>query len=205
MSSLTITGGTAEYNLLSTSLVPEGDYQRLSKEQVRVHYTDAAGITTVLTGDDLIRRDVEWLNRYVPSWAHDTHASSLQQLPQYYYERFEGGARYLGLVPTPCTGSSASMVAYVPYVAAPPLLTSDTAEPFNGRTDLRPYHQAVVHYAASQLEKLRRDDAASDRQLQKFLAYAQQWLQSLRKRGGTSLTFARTYLRTQNRAEESRR
>ena len=37
-----------------------------------------------------------------------------------------------------------------------------------------PFH-GFVHYAAHQLEKLRRDEQASDRQLQKFLGYVQQY------------------------------
>ena len=34
------------------------------------------------------------------------------------------------------------------------------------RTDLNTYHQGLVHYAAHQMEKLRKDDQASDRQRQ---------------------------------------
>jgi hypothetical protein len=86
-------------------------------------------------------------------------------------------------------------VAIVPYIAQPPVLTSDTSEPFSGRLDLRPYHQGLVHFAAYQLEKLRRDDNASDRQLQRFTGYVQQYLQDMRKRGGTALTFAKSYFR----------
>lgn len=192
-STVAVTGGTAEYNLNSTSVISGGDFSRFSKEQVEFRYTDASGDVTILSGDELVRRDVEWLNRYQPSWADDTTASSVQQLPIAYYERFDNGARYLGFYPKPCTGSSASAVAIVPYIAQPATLTSDTSEPFSGRSDLRPYHQGLVHYAAYQLEKLRRDDAASDRQLQRFMGYVQQFLQDMRKRGGVGLTFARSY------------
>lgn len=192
-STVAITGGTAEYDVNSTSVISGGDFSRFSKEQVEFRYTDAAGDVTILSGDELVRRDVEWLNRYQPSWADDTTASSVQQLPIAYYERFDNGARYLGFYPKPCTGSSASAVAIVPYIAQPPVLTSDTSEPYAGRNDLRPYHQGLVHYAAYQLEKLRRDDAASDRQLQRFMGYVQQFLQDMRKRGGVGLTFVRSY------------
>lgn len=194
-STVTLTGGTAEYDLNSTSVIPGGDFVRFSKEQVEVHYTDAAGDVTVLAGDDLIRRDVEWLNRYEPGWTNDTTASSVQQLPVAYYERVDQGQRFLGFYPKPCTGSSASAVARVPYIAQPAALTSDTSEPFSGRLDLRPYHQGLVHYAAYQLEKLRRDDQASDRQLQRFMGYVQQYLQDMRRRGGSALTFAKAYFR----------
>ena len=199
-STLTITGGTSEYDL--DSLI--SDYARFSKEQVRFIYTDASSDVTVLAGDDLVRRDVEWLNRYRAGWQNDTTASSVMQLPEVYYERVDGGSRYLGLVPTPCTGSSASAVLVVPYIAQPAVLSSDTSEPYSNRGDLRPYHQAMVHYAASQLEKLRRDDQASDRQMQKFMGYVMQYLESLRKRGGQSLTFARTYFKNHSAVKDPR-
>jgi len=194
-STVSITGGTAEYDLNTTSVIAGGDFARFSKEPVEFHYTDSNGDVTILAGDDLVRRDVEWLDRYEPGWANDTTASSVQQLPVAYYERFDNGARYLGFYPKPCTGSSASAVARVPYVAQPATLTSDTSEPFANRIDLRPYHQGLVHYAAYQVEKLRRDDAASDRQLQRFMGYVQQYLQDLRKRGGQGLSYATAYFR----------
>jgi hypothetical protein len=194
-STVAITGGTAEYDLNSTDVIAGGDFARFSKEQVEFRYTDAAGDVTVLAGDDLVRRDVEWLNRYEVGWQDDTTASSVQQLPVAYYERFDNGSRLLGFYPKPCTGSSASAVAIVPYIAQPPVLTSDTSEPFSGRLDLRPYHQGLVHFAAYQLEKLRRDDNASDRQLQRFIGYVQQYLQDMRRRGGSALTFAKSYFR----------
>ena len=91
------------------------------------------------------------------------------------------------------------MEAFVTYQARPAAMTSDTNEPFmvnsSVRTDLRVYHQALVHYAAHQLEKLRRDDQASDRQFQKFMGYVQQYLQAMRRKGGTTLTFVRDYFR----------
>jgi hypothetical protein len=196
-STLTITGGTAEYDLSTLA-----DFVRLSKQQVEFHYVDASSVETVLAGDDLIRRDIDWLNRYNSGWQSDTTASSVQQLPTQYYERLDGGARYLGLVPKPCTGSSASAKVVVPYVARPTPMTSDTAEPFSTgaavRADLRPYHQASVHYAAHQLEKLRRDDAASDRQLQKFLGYVSSWWAENRPKGGRALTQARNYFQRRN-------
>lgn len=199
---VTLTGGTAEYDLNSTTVIPGGDFARFSAEQVQFRYTDASSIVTVLAGDDLPRRDVDWLNRYEPGWQVSTVASSQQQMPQCYYERYDGGARYLGFWPTPSTGSSASMVAHVPYVAVPTALASDTAEPFtvnsSVRIDLRPSHPALVHYAAHQLEKLRRDDQASDRQLQKFVGYVERFKQNARRKGGSMLTYAKAYFRVRH-------
>lgn len=197
-STVTITAGTAEYNLNSSAVLDS--FVRLSKEQVQYRYTDTSGITVVIAGDELPRRDVEWLNRMVPGWQSSTDASSVTRTPQYYYLRADGGNLYLGLYPKPGLSSNATADLVVPYIAAPAPLTSDTAEPFtvnsSVRTDLRIYHQALVHYAAHQLEKLRRDEQASDRQLQRFIAYVQRYTQALRRKGGSVVTYARNYFRS---------
>lgn len=197
---VSVTAGTAEYNLNSTTVIAGGDFVRFSKEQVQYRVTSTAGARTVLSGDDLPRRDVEWLNRYEPGWQDSTEASSIARSPRYYYLRPDGGNLYLGVYPPPGLSSNSTASLVVPYLAAPSPLTSDTAEPFtvnsSARTDLRPYHQALVHYAAHQLEKLRRDDQAADRQLQVFLGYVARYTQQLRKKGGQALTFARSYFGT---------
>lgn len=201
VSTVTITGdgGTFEYDLNSTSNIPGGDFNRLVSQPVEFQYTDASSYTQYLTGDDLLRRDLEWLNRYEPSWRDSTGSSLGSQLPRIYYLRAAGSALFLGFYPCPSTGSSASAKALVPYLARPAAMSSDTSEPFtvnsSVRIDLRPYHIALVHYAAHQLEKLRRDEAASDRQLQKFLAYVQRYKQNLRRMGGQAITIARSYFR----------
>lgn len=188
---------TAEYDLTSTTVIPDGDFVRFSKDQVQFIYTDGSSNVTIITGDDLPRRDVPWLNRFVPGWQQSTTASSAASLPELYYQRHDGGASYLGFWPTPSTGPGASAQAVIPYVAAPTPMTSDTQEPFTvagaSRTDLRSYHQALVHYAAAQLEKLRRDDQASDAQMQRFMSYVQRFVAQARVKGGRSLTTARAY------------
>lgn len=198
-STFTIMGGTAEYNLNAAAVIASQDFVRFAKEPVRFIYTDASSFVTVLEGDNLVRRDIDWLNKYQPSWQLSTVAATVMQLPEFYYVREEGGFSYLGFTPVPSTGSSASAVAVVPYLARPTAMTSDTSEPYqvgaNVRTDLRPYHQALVHFAAHQLEKLRRDDQASDRQLQKFLGYVARYLQNSRVKNGNIVTFAKNYFR----------
>jgi hypothetical protein len=208
-SSVTITAGTAEYNLNSSAVLDS--FVRLSKEQVQYRYTDTSGSVTVVGGDDLPRRDVEWLNRYEPGWQYSSEASTILRVPRYHYLRNDGGNLYLGFYPTPGLTSNATASAIVPYLAAPAPMTSDTNEPFtvnsSVRSDLRVYHQALVHYAAHQLEKYRRDDQASDRQLQKFLGYVARFKQDLRKKGGQALTFARSYWQTRgsDRSTDPRR
>ena len=199
-STLTMTGGTAEYDLNSTTVIPGGDFSRWGKEQVQIRYTDAAGNITIAGGNDLERRDVPWLDRFEPGWQQSTVSSATgQQMPRYTYERMDGGARYLGFSPTPSTGSSATMEAVIPYIARPTPMSSDTNEPFTVggvvRSDLRIFHQALVHYAAAQLEKLRRDEQASAGQMQQFMGYVQRFAALMRKRGGDTISVARRYFR----------
>lgn len=194
-------GGTQEIDLNLVSNLSDWDFVRLAaKQSPEFRYTDASSNVTVLAGDDLRQVDPAWLERFEPGWQISTVASSAKQLPQRFYLRPDGGQLMFGFWPTPSTGSSASIKVLIPYVARPPILVTATHEPFtiasaNVRADLRIYHRATVHYAAHQLEKLRRDDAASDRQLQKFLGYVTRYMQSARQKGGTALTFARTYFR----------
>ena len=202
VSSQTWAGGTLEIDLNSTVVIANGDFVRLAaKQSPEVQYTDASGNVQVLAGDDLRQVDEAWLNRYEPGWRTSTVASSAPQLPSRFYLRPDGGSLWFGLVPVLSTGSSASAKVLIPYVAKPPVIpsTGATVEPFTVsgavRTDLRPFHRAFVHYGAHQLEKLRRDDDAADRQLQRFLSYVTRYLQSMRQKGGMALTFARTYWR----------
>lgn len=192
-----IVDGTAEYDLNATTVIPGGDFVRFAKEPIEYNYTDASSNTIVVSGDSLPRRDIRWLDLYQPGWRLSTISTGTMQIPTYHYVRSDGPALWLGFTPQPGLGSSASATVRVPYIAQSPVLTSDTTHPytFNSsvRTDLFVYHQASVHYAAHQLEKLRRDDQASDRQLQKFLGYVTRYAQAMRVKGGRAIMTARRY------------
>lgn len=198
-SSIHIVSGTAEYDL--STAIAAGDFVRCSEEQVQFRYTDTSLSVQVLAGDDLLRRDIDWLNRYRPGWQTSTLASTNTQMPEIYYLTPTGGAVILGFSPTPCLGSSNQTAdAYIPYVARPLPLTSDTQQPYAGNVALKPWHQAAVHYAASQLEKLRRDVQASQTQFQQFMVWVQRYANSERVKNGTGLTFARSYFRSRSQA-----
>lgn len=204
---LPIISGNVEYDL---NLAGGNLFVRFAKRPPEFSLTDTGGFITFLTGDDFQFRDPSWLNRYFKGWQGLTLASSAAsvQLPQFYYDRHDAGQHLFGMVPKPyvTVGSSASVLIF--YVARPLTLTADTDEPYfvspNNRTDLRDYHQALVHYGAHQLEKLRRDDQASDRQLQKFIGYVQRYLQNTRTKGGTALTMARNYFKTRTAVQDPR-
>ena len=203
VSTVTCSCNTARYNLLSSAILGSTDFVRLAPRGVEYHLTSSGGGSsarlTQLAGDDFPRRDIEWLNKYEPGWRQST----TPQMPTGYLVDDSSGAYVLQLDRPPDVGSSETAQLVVPFIARPAVLTSSGDQLFtvgsNVRTDLSPFFMAPVHYAAHQLEKLRGDDAASDRQFAKFLAYVQRYTEKVRKRGGAFVTLARNYLASPRR------
>lgn len=194
-STVSCSHAVGEYNLLSTVNVPSGDYLRLAKQGIEYHRISSgstAASTQFTAGDDLPRREIPWLNQYSPGWRASTGGT-----PEAYYERMDGGKRYLGLTPPPSIGSSEIGKVILPYVAKPQTLSASTDLPFTfgstSREDLEVYHQALVHYAASQLEKLRLNADAVQVQTQLFLGYVQRFLQTMQPKGGMQVRLGRNY------------
>lgn len=196
-STVTCSCNTAEYNLNSSAIMST-DFVRVAAQGVEYSHisSGSSGQTRIVAGDDFPRRDVEWLNRYEPGWREST---TPVELPDSYYLRADGGSWILGLAQRPDIGSSETGKLLIPYVARPAPMTSTGDVPFTVggafRNDLVPFHRACVHYAAHQLEKLRGDDEASDRQLAKFQEFVQRFTQKARPKGGSFVTMARNYLR----------
>lgn len=181
----------ATYNLLDSTVMGSSDFIRVAAQGVEYRFTSASSVLTVVAGEDFPRRDIMWLNQYYPGWRQST---TIATLPQLYYEQRLGGQYLIGVWPPPDVGSvstASSARLIVPYVARPALLSASTDVPFTvggrSREDLIPYHQGFVHYAASQLEKLRPDLEASAAQLKQFLGYVSRFLQSSRKKGPNAL------------------
>lgn len=195
--------GVREYSLQSTVNIPGADYVRPSRQRpeyqlISSHGGSSAQITYI-AGEHFERREIDWLNQYEPGWRSSTGGT-----PRYWYERLDGGQRFFGLHPPPQIGSSETGQVVFPYVATPPTLTSDTDVPFSIastaagastgiRTDLDVYHQAVVHYAAHKLEKLRVNDQGAQTQMQIFLGWVERYLTDRRPKGGQTLRTARNY------------
>ncbi len=213
---ITCSNGVGEYDLLSTVNIPDKDFAHIAGQQPEYALissnSTAVGSTTHVAGRDFPRVDIETLNRDEPGWRSSTGAAT----PQSWYLRRDGGRLLLGVYPPTAIGSSQSGSLIVPYVATPTQTTISTAttlEPFtfsttagsSVRSDLRPYHQALVHYGASVLLKARRDMEASDMQLQKFLGYVTAYLQEHRPRGGRRASMARSYFRDAQRRGMDRR
>lgn len=195
--------GVREYSLQSTVNIPGADYVRPSKQRPEYHLVSSHGGSsaqvTVIAGEMFERRDIDWLNQYEPGWRESTGGT-----PRYHYERMDGGQRVFGMVPPPQIGSSQAGKVIFPYVARPPVLTSDTDVPFSIastasgastgiRTDLDGYHQAAVHYAAHKLEKLRVNMEGSQAQMQIFLGWVERFINDRRPKGGQTLRTGRNY------------
>jgi hypothetical protein len=200
VSTVTASCNVTRYNLLASTTLGSTDFVRLAPRGLEYHLLSSGGGSsarlTQLAGDDFLRRDIEWLNLYEPGWRQST----TPQMPTGYLLDESSGTFTIQLDYPPDIGSSEAAQIVVPYVARPALMTSSTDVPFtigaNTRTDLLPFHLALVHYAAHQLEKLRGDDTASDRQFAKFLAYTQKFTEKWRKRGGAQVTMVKNYLRS---------
>jgi hypothetical protein len=110
----------------------------------------------------------------------------------------DGGGLFLGLYEPPKIGSSETAVLLVPYVARPEVMTSTSAEPFTlnstVRTDLRTYHRAFPHYAASRLLPLIGDKEGAAQQLAYYQVYVERYKSDRRPKGGQYVTYATNYL-----------
>lgn len=198
VSTVTCSCNTATYNL-NSSAVMSTNFVRIAARGVEYHRLSSHGGSsaqlTQLAGDDFPRRDVEWLNVYEPGWRQSTTPTD----PHCYALEMDGGAHQIRLVGPPDIGSSETGKLLVPFVAKPDPMTSTSDVPFTvgsaTRTDLYPFHQALVHGAAYRLEKLRGDDQAQDRQRALFLDYIERFTGKFRAKGKNMVTFARHYLR----------
>jgi len=189
---------TSTYNLLSSAVLGSTDFVRIAPRGVEFHVLSSHGGSsarlTQLAGEDFPRRDIEWLNTYDAGWRQST----TPQRPTGYYVDDSDGKVVIGLDRPPDIGSSETGKLLVPYIARPTPMTSSGDVPFTvgaqTRVDLFPFHQALVHYGAHQLEKLRGDDEASDRQMTKFMAYVERYTEKMRRRGGAFVRLAKNYL-----------
>lgn len=196
VSSVVCSCNTQTYDLLSSGVLGSTAFVRLASRGLEFLLTSSNGQVTQLAGDDFPRRDIEWLNQYEPGWRQSTTPS----MPTSYYVSQTNGRYLVGLNVPPDVGSSETAVLLVPFVARPALLASSASIPFgNSRADLIPFYMAPVHYGAHQLEKLRGDDEASDRQYAKFMALVDRYTGKARQKGANFVRLAKNYLRDAQR------
>lgn len=168
------------------------DFTWITKQGVEVQILKSGSDTRYLAGKDLPLRSVDWLNRFDPNWR-----SADPSTPLAWYQREDGGEVNIGLTPAPAVGSGETWSITVPYLAIPSDMVNDTDGPFNvagnAKHILWPWHQALVHYAAAQLEKLRKELQRSDLQMKQFAGFVADYLQKQRPRGGGQVTYATNY------------
>ena len=194
-SSITCSCNTSEYMLLSSGVLGGStDYVRLAKQGVEYLLTDSNSNLFQAAGDDFVERPIQWRNSHDAHWRESTTPT---RLPTGYYIRPNGGNLFIGLAEPPDIGSSEAAEIRVPYVARPAPMTSSSAEPYTHnsttRTDLRTYHQALVHYAAYRLLPLQGLFQEAQAQLATFQNYVQRYQAAQRPRGGQTIRLARNY------------
>ena len=148
-----------------------------------------------LEGDDLEVTTIERLNAEEPGWRAVTAGT-----PKRVYLRRADGAMQLGFYPAPDISSLDVWEAIVPYVPVTTDMSADTDEPFtllgSPVRSLRPWHRALAHYAAHDLEKLRKDPGRSAAQLQLFDAEVEKFTGVEKPKGGRVVRMAKAYRRT---------
>lgn len=218
-STIVSSNGVGEYDMNSTAIMGgSSDFVRLARQKPRyelLNTTASAVVSTniiqTISGKNFERRDPEWLNEYEPGWQASSGGT-----PRYYYERIDGGRRYFGLYPPPSFDSTRQGRVVLPYVADPPESTASTYIPYSFastsagpstgiRTDLVPYHQAAVHFAASELERLRVNTEAVQMQMQLFGSYVERYFREMRPKGGQTVKTSRSYFTEARKGRKEQR
>jgi hypothetical protein len=146
-----------------------------------------------------------WFDRHVPGWRIRAVPDS-PGTPQVwsFFGQSAGSAGGVILIwPPPAAPSTETWSLLVQCAVQPLPMTDGSHEPFrNVITDtaaaawLRPYHWALAHRAAAELEYLRKDTVAIQRQLAQYQGYTQQVTIAARHRGGRQIvTGYREYFR----------
>lgn len=190
-STISVSTGVQEIELSTLS-----NFARVAGQGPVFIISDSNGQQQVLAGNDFPQRDVPYLDGAQTGWR-----STVTGYPSGWYLRDDGAHKYFGLDRRFDVSSGSTMTGklILPWVQIPSSMTSDTDVPFKvgslTRQDLLPYHTAIVHYAAHDLEKLRKDTDASDRQLQKFQGYISRFFGQMRPKGSRSVRTAVSYFR----------
>lgn len=206
---ITISDGTSEYSLGSTTEIVPGlfdDFLWLSDtEKPSIKIQESGGTVRYLQGRDFQQTTTARLNDEEPGWRGTDPG-----VPMVWYQRVQAGVRYLGCWPAPDVGAGETWTWLVPYVAKPDTLTDDTDIPFSfddvAMPGLEPFHQALAHYAAAQLEPLRKNYDAVRYQMGLFAGYVNRFKGIKADEHPGVITMATSYLgNRRSRGEDPRR
>lgn len=184
--SVAIVDGTQEYDLETIT-----DFTWIAKQGVSIKIVSGA-TTRYIEGDDLEVTSVERLNLEEPGWRSVSAGT-----PIAVYLRREGGTVNIGFHPAPDVTGVEVWTALVPYVVFPTDMSADADEPFtvtsNALISLRPFHRALAHFGAYDLEKFRKDQGRSGAQLQLFELEVAKFIGAEKPKGGQRVRLATDY------------
>lgn len=149
-----------------------------------------------------------WFDRHVPGWRVRAVPDSpgTPRVWTFLGQSVGSGSGVIAVWPPPAPPATELWYLLLQCAAQPLPMTSGAHEPFrNVLTDtaaaawLRPYHWALAHRAAAELEHLRKDTVAIQRQMAQYDGYKQQFTAAQRHRGGRQIvTGYREYFRRTN-------
>ena len=180
-----------EYDL---DAITNADFGWIATQGVSVKVVTASS-TYYVEGDDLPMTTVDALTAALPGWRAISAGT-----PHTAYLRSDGGTFNLGLHPAPSIGAGETWTALVPYVCVPADMSADADEPFtiasNAQQRLRFWHRALVHYAAADLEKFRKDLTRQSLQMQLFEAEIAKYTATQQPPNGAPMRMAVIYRQT---------
>lgn len=189
--SIALSDSTAEYDLESAGVLSAADYLWPSETTASLK---RVGTTTLYTeGPELPFVREETLNQVRPNWRAESAAT-----PECWTLREEGSSVYAVLVPAPDVPAGETWTLLLPYVAQPASMTDDTHEPYGNATPkktLRPFHDALLFYAAAQCELLRKDIAKHDYWMKRFAGEIVRYQGKQPPKTGQPIRLARNYRR----------
>lgn len=196
-----LTDNVSEYDLEAVGVISTTDYLRPSKTSASLKRVDAASNVAYTEGPDLPFKSEEELNQTRSGWRAETAST-----PECWTLRDDAGSSYVVLVPAPDVPSGETWTLLWPYVAVPADMSADGDEPYsvssNTRTTLRPYHRAILHYAAAQCEKLRKNYEGVDRQMKFFAGVVAKYFTDQQPARGSKIRLSTNY-RTRLRGSQS--
>lgn len=186
---LALSDETSEYDLESSGVLSAEDYLWPSKVGASIKRTvTASGVVSYVEGDDFQFITEDELNDDLPSWRAHTAG-----VPSHWFLRADAGVYNVGLYVAPDIPATETWQLLWPYVAKPADMSADGDIAFAGRLALAPYHDAVLHYAAAQCEKLRKNWDGVERQMKMFAAHVAKYKADQAPPRGTQMRFRTNY------------
>lgn len=191
--SISVTDSTEEYDL--ETLVT--DYLRIAKGGPALKIVDASANERYIEGpDDFPQKNPPLLKRQSPGYRANADST-----PNGWYLRRDMGRLYLGLTPPPDVPAGETWTLLVPCVVKAADMSADGDKPFKSASGTSPtapeslsvWHQALVHFAAFILEKLRKDPMRMQTQMQLFTQYVARYIAQDRPKGGQTIQMQRNY------------